>query len=267
MGAEDSYFAAHGANLRYRDEGSGPPIVLIHGWTLDLDMWQPQVAGLIPPYRVIRWDRRGFGLSSGEPASAHDAADIRALCAHLGIERAAFVGMSQGARVICALAAEAPSLIACLVFDGAPDLTSRPGLTANDVPLDRFRSLVRERNGQRFRNEWLSHPMTQLNTREPSATASLRAMVARYPANDLLQTPAGAVNEPTLEAIVAAQIPALVINGTLDLRTRRDAGEALTRALPRSEHASVSQAGHLANIDNPAAYNAVLRDFFRRHLS
>jgi pimeloyl-ACP methyl ester carboxylesterase len=266
MAADDSYFAARGANLRYRDEGSGPPIVLAHGWSLDLDMWQPQVAGLIPPYRVIRWDRRGFGLSGGEPGIAHDVADIRALCQHLGIQQAAFVGMSQGARVICALAEAAPSLIACLVFDGSPDLTSRPGLTANDVPVDRFRSLVRDHNSERFRSEWLSHPMSQLNTRDPSAHAALRTMIARYPANDLLQPHVSAATEPTLEAIISARVPTLVINGALDLQTRKNAGVALTRALPRSEHVSVSQAGHLANLDNPAAYNAVLLDFLDRHL-
>jgi pimeloyl-ACP methyl ester carboxylesterase len=266
MAADDRYFAARGTNLRYRDDGRGSAIVLVHGWALDLDMWQPQVAGLIPPYRVIRWDRRGFGLSSGEPGIANDVADVRALCQHLGIKQAAFVGMSQGARVISALAAAAPSLIACLVFDGSPDLTSRPGRTANDVPLDRFRSLVSEGDSERFRNEWLSHPMSQLNTRDPAAQASLRTMIARYPANDLLQSHISTATEPALAAVISAQIPALVINGALDLQTRKDAGLELTRALPRSEHVSVSQAGHLANLDNPAAYNAVLRDFLDRHL-
>jgi 3-oxoadipate enol-lactonase len=266
MAADDRYFATRGTNLRYRDDGSGSAIVFVHGWTLDLDMWQPQVADLVPPYRVIRWDRRGFGLSSGEPGIANDVADVRALCQHLGIKQAAFVGMSQGARVVCALAEAAPSLIACLVFDGSPDLTSHPGVTSNDVPLDRFRSLVRRRDSERFRNEWLSHPMAQLNTRDPSANASLRTMIARYPANDLLQSHLGTAAEPALEAIISAQIPALVINGALDLRSRKDAAVALTRALPRSEHICVSQAGHLPNLDNPAAYNAALREFLGRHL-
>jgi 3-oxoadipate enol-lactonase len=264
--AADRYFATNGANLRYRDNGRGPSVVFVHGWTLDLDMWEPQAAGLSPPYRIVRWDRRGFGLSSGEPGIANDVQDVRALCQHLGIKRAAFVGMSHGARVICALAAEAPALVSCLVFDGAPDLTSNPGLTANDVPLQRFRSLVRGSDKERFRSEWLGHPMTQLNTRDASVQVSVQAMVARYPANDLLQTQsAGADEPPALDAVIAAQIPSLVINGALDLQTRKDAGAALTRALPFSDYISVPAAGHLANLDNPQQYNTVLRDFLRRH--
>ncbi len=146
MKSPDRYFAAGGANLRYRDEGRGPPVVLVHGWSLDLDMWEPQVSGLIPPYRIVRWDRRGLRSFRRRARVASDVSDIRALCQHLGIKRAALVGMSQGARVICALAAATPAMVSCLIFDGAPDLTSHPGVTAHDVPIERYRSLLRGRD-------------------------------------------------------------------------------------------------------------------------
>ena len=261
MGAADSYRPLAGTYARYRDAGHGPPIVFVHGWALDLDMWEPQVAGLSASHRLIRWDRRGFGLSGGQPGIANDVADVRALCQHLDIRRAAFVGMSQGARVICELVKTAPALISCLVFDGAPDLTRSPGLTADDVPLERYRSLVRELEFEVFRREWLAHPMAQLRTRDPAAVELLRKMVARYPATDLLREQANGTDEPALEAVVAARIPALVINGEFDLQTRKDSGDALARALPGSQYAAIPNAGHLPNLDNPAAYNAVLRGF------
>src|SRR5205807_401493 len=50
----DRYLCADGARLRYRDEGEGPPVVLVHGWTLDLEMWDPQVDALRPPFRRVR---------------------------------------------------------------------------------------------------------------------------------------------------------------------------------------------------------------------
>jgi 3-oxoadipate enol-lactonase len=265
MAAADRYFPAGSADLRYRDAGHGPPIVFVHGWALDLDMWEPQVAGLLPSHRVIRWDRRGFGLSGGQPGITNDVADVHALCQRLDIQRAAFVGMSHGARVICALARTAPSLISCLVFDGSPDLTCSPGVTANDVPLDRFRSLVRERDLAVFRQEWRAHPLAQLRTREQSANELLRTMIDRYPATDLLRAQVSGTDGPVLEAVLAARIPALVINGEFDLRTRLDAGKALARVLPGSQYASIPNAGHLPNLDNPAVYNAVLRDFVARN--
>ncbi len=264
MAAADRYFPVGSAELRYRDAGRGPPVVFVHGWSLDLDMWEPQVAALLPSHRLIRWDRRGFGLSGGRPGIENDVADIRALCQHLDIQRAAFVGMSQGVRVICALAVTEPSLISCLVFDGSPDLTGRPGLTSNDVPLERYRELVRDRDAGVFRREWQAHPMAQLRTREHSVNELLRTMLARYPATDLLQTQVAGTDTPIPEAVVAARVPALVINGEFDLHTRKDAGEALARVLPGSQYVSIPNAGHLPNLDNPAAYNAVLRDFLGR---
>ena len=265
MAAADSYFPAKGAAVRYRAAGHGPPIVFVHGWSLDLDMWEPQAAALSAAHRLIRWDRRGFGLSGGQPGIATDVADIYALCRHLDVTRAAFVGMSQGARVICELARTAPSLIACVVFDGPPDLTASPGLTAHDVPLDRFRSLARERDLRSFRQEWLAHPLSQLRTSDPATVELRKKMIGRYPAMDLVQAHSNSPNEPALEAVVAARIPALVINGEFDLQTRKEAGDALARALPGSQHATIPNSGHLPNLDNPAAYNAVLQDFLARN--
>src|SRR5580698_5368440 len=95
----DSYLQTAGARIRYRDEGAGPAVIFVHGWTLDLDMWEPQAADLSTDYRVVRLDRRGFGLSSGRPSLAHDIADLRELCRHLDLRQVALVGMSQGARV------------------------------------------------------------------------------------------------------------------------------------------------------------------------
>ena len=69
MIAADRHLSVPGARLRYRDEGAGPAVVFVHGWTLDLDMWEPQ-APLAAQLRLVRFDRRGFGLSSGTRPSA-----------------------------------------------------------------------------------------------------------------------------------------------------------------------------------------------------
>ena len=77
--AQDSYLQTDGACLRYRDEGRGCAVIFVHGWTLDLDMWEPQAAALSDAYRVIRLDRRGYGLSTGRPSLPDDLADLHAL--------------------------------------------------------------------------------------------------------------------------------------------------------------------------------------------
>jgi len=86
--------------LYYEDHGSGKPIVLIHGWPLSGRSWESQVPALISAgYRVITYDRRGFGWSS-QPWNGYDydtlAADLDALLQHLEVKGATLVGFSMG---------------------------------------------------------------------------------------------------------------------------------------------------------------------------
>jgi pimeloyl-ACP methyl ester carboxylesterase len=86
--------------LHYQDVGSGRPVLLIHGWPLSGRSWENQVPALVDAgYRVITYDRRGFGWSS-QPWSGYDydtfAADLEALLQHLDVSDAALVGFSMG---------------------------------------------------------------------------------------------------------------------------------------------------------------------------
>jgi len=87
-------------NLDYEDHGTGRPVVLIHGWPLSGRSWEAQVPALVDAgYRVITYDRRGFGQSS-QPWNGYDydtfAADLKALLDHLDVTDATLVGFSMG---------------------------------------------------------------------------------------------------------------------------------------------------------------------------
>ena len=258
----DRYFVADGARLRYRDEGHGPAVLLIHGWTLDLAMWDALAAALAGAFRVVRLDRRGFGLSGGMPSSAGDAADLEALCRHLGLGRVAVVGMSQGARAALALAAAHPDRVACLVLDGPPDLGSGRVRAGDEVPLGRLRRLYRTRGIDAVRAEWLRHPLMRLRTRDPAAHRQLAAIVARYPGRDLALDLPAAAERPSCAAIRA---PVLVVTGEYDAPARRHAADALAARLPSATRAVVPAAGHLPNLDNPAVYHQLVRAFLDQH--
>jgi pimeloyl-ACP methyl ester carboxylesterase len=136
----DPYLEINGEHLRYRDEGRGRAVLLVHGWTLDLDMWGEQAAALASEFRVVRLDRRGFGLSSGLPSPARDQADVLALCEHLGLDSIAMVGMSQGAGVVLEFARSYPQMISCIVLDGPPQLAARDGTFGSpDIPYTYYR--------------------------------------------------------------------------------------------------------------------------------
>jgi non-heme chloroperoxidase len=86
--------------IHYRDHGAGHPVVLIHGYPLNGESWEKQERELLAAgYRVITYDRRGFGLSS-HPTTGYDydtfAADLNALLDHMKLEEVTLVGFSMG---------------------------------------------------------------------------------------------------------------------------------------------------------------------------
>jgi 3-oxoadipate enol-lactonase len=259
--SSDQYFRADGARLRYRDEGTGPAIVLVHGWTLDLEMWNPQAETLQANFRIIRFDRRGFGLSSGSPDLLQDTTDIVSLCRHLGVGPVGCVGMSQGARVVLYLVHREPQLLDRFVLDGPPDLTATVD-SEPDLEYAELGALARNEGLEAFRREWGRHPLTALETGDPARHRLLGRMIARYRGWDLLSDPRTQIQPSTKLAFASIAQPALVLNGALDTRARLRAGEALAMALPRCERAIVPLARHLANLDNPTEYNSLLLRFF-----
>ena len=261
----DRYLKLDDAVLRYRDEGHGPVVVFVHGWTLDLEMWAPQVAALQKTFRLVRFDRRGFGLSTGSPTLLHDVEDLKTLCRHLAIGRLALVGMSQGVRAALGFALAAPERISCLILDGPPDC-SRAGEAAEDeLPLNHYRNLVRTQGINAFRREWATHPFANLMTADRQQRNLLDAMIARYPANDLLEAPATGGAAPAQARFENLHTPVLVITGEFDLPSRTEAADVLACRLPQAQRAVIPAAGHLANLDNPQHYNAVVRRFLERH--
>jgi 3-oxoadipate enol-lactonase len=89
-----------GARLAYQVTGDGPAVVLVHGFGLDMRMWDDQAEHLAARYQVIRYDCRGFGSSGPfDPAAAcAHAGDLLALLDHLGVGQAVPGGLSSGGR-------------------------------------------------------------------------------------------------------------------------------------------------------------------------
>jgi len=261
--AADLFVSVDGERLRYRDEGQGPAVILLHGWTLDLEMWRPQVSALHDRFRLIRLDRRGHGRSEGTPASERDGADLAALCSWLKLTRVALLAMSQGVRGAVRFAARASIDVAALILDGPPRLDSA---SVADASLEQYAALARTQGIEAFRREWARHPLMQLRSGDAAAHALLAAMIARYPAREFtspLRQYAPSCDRVPLESLRA---PTLVLSGAHDLPGRRRAAIQLASDLPDAELVVIPGAGHLPNLDCPDTYNRLCRTFLTRHL-
>src|SRR5262252_8058024 len=103
--------------LFFECTGEGDPVVFLHGFGLDLRMWAPQFDAFRSAFRVIRYDLRGFGLSSSPPVDeyAHEE-DLNALLLHLGVKSVHVVGLSMGGGMALRFAAVHSQMVRSLVL-------------------------------------------------------------------------------------------------------------------------------------------------------
>jgi pimeloyl-ACP methyl ester carboxylesterase len=251
----DHYSEHAGARLRWRIEGEGPALVLLHGWALDLSSWSLLAPLLAARFSVLRFDRRGFGLSEGLPDIHQNVEDMRAVMDAAGVRDAALVGMSQGARLALHFAVAHPARVRALVLDGAPEIESE-----SELPLGLYRQRLESAGVAALRAMILTHPLMQLHAPQPEARAALLESLSHYRGLDLLHPVPRAV-APDLKRISA---PTLVLNGALDSAERRDAGRRMATAITGAERVELPAAGHLAMLDDPVAYAAAVTEFLRR---
>jgi pimeloyl-ACP methyl ester carboxylesterase len=252
MTGGDRFLELDGARLRWRIEGSGPALVLLHGWALDLQSWDLLAPLLAREFTVLRADRRGFGLSEGLPDIHRNVEDLAALLDAADMRRVAVVGMSQGARLALHFARHHPQRVRALILDGAPEIEAE-----SELPLELYRDTIGRSGVAALRSEVLRHPLMHLQGTSPAARKTLLDSVARYRGLDLLHHVARAV-APDLRQIHA---PTLILNGALDSAERREAGEHLQGMIAGAARVVLEEAGHLALLDAPAAYAAAVREF------
>jgi len=251
-------------------EGSGPTLILGHGFGGSARNFRPQSRALRGRYRVVLHDARGHARSDAPTDAAQYApecfvADVASLLDAAGAATAVVGGLSMGASIALRFALAHPERVCALVLASFPaasagggfarsahafaDCIDREGLSAAG---ERFvwgaESGLDERGAALVRQGFLEHP--------PHALAHiLREFLAEQPSVAALA--------PELRAL---RIPTLVVAGEHD-QASVGPSEALAAALPDAELARIPEAGHVVNLARPTQFNHHLETFLARVLS
>jgi pimeloyl-ACP methyl ester carboxylesterase len=132
------------AVINYEVTGQGEPLVLIHGWSQDLLIWDGQVAEFSRHYRVIRYDRRGNGKSTGNSDYSADPQDLRILLDSLGIRSASLLGLSSGARTVVNFAVAFSDRVKALVIYGLAPIPGFTPMPEGPTPVAVFREIAQK---------------------------------------------------------------------------------------------------------------------------
>lgn len=256
-----SGFTDHG--FYYDARGSGHPVVLLHGFSLDSRMWDAQSAALPSRYRVIRYDLRGHGKTTAPitvPFAAHD--DLRDLLDDLGVLRATLVGLSMGARVAADFALAYPERVSGLVLAG-PGLS---GYVLKERPagMDSVIAAIRAGDTRRAAEHFAETPLMAIPWR-PDAHAAMKAIVVgNAHLWGLAGSPERPLDPPAIGRLSEIHIPLLVVVGTADTPDTHRVADTLATVKGASK-AVVSNAGHLVNMAAPERFNELLLEFLARH--
>ena len=264
--SNDSSRGAHadlpGVRLWYIDSGgAGAPVVLLHPNTGTSAAWQPQIAGFSQAgYRVIAFDRRGFGNSLADPASGQDggsiAGDLDALADRLGLEPFHLLGVAGGGFAALDYAAWRPQRLRSLIVGSSTgafeDKEIQDFIARIAIPEIRKQSAHYREIGASYRGanpegtrRWIE---IEERSRQPGA-----------PFQPALRTP------NTLAKIAAIPTPTLVIAADADLLAPPALMRMWAAHLRRHEWAVVHDAGHAMAWEQPGAFNDKVLDFIRRY--
>ena len=260
------YVSIEERRLAYREAGSGPPIVFLHGLGGNSASWEPQFAAFSNSHRVVAWDMPGFGCSNLPVIPAATTRDFSALARRfmdaLAIERAVGIATSYGTVILADLAQSNPGLIGAMVL--ACGVTGMGHL----APLERARlRTVRraeiESMGQR--------KFAELRNSTYVAKGMSAALVARVvelagsaQPEGYLQAYGALTESNIFYSLSNIDVPALVIAGADDPIAPAGDCERVARALPRAEYHCIANCGHYVNLEQAETFNALVGDFLAR---
>ena len=252
-----------GGTLLVTECGDGPPLVMLHGWALDHRMFMPQIESLSSAFRVVTFDRRGFGRSDAPPNLRLELDDIDRVLDALGLDTAHLLGMSQGGRIAIRYAVTRGDRLRSLLLQGAViDGFRAAEEEAERVPVAEYAALASAGRLDEVRDRWQRHPMMALGPHAEAARNLVTEIVADYAGRDLVGHEAAGYqfDVDVLAALQGLETPTLVLTGRDETLARRRHAQELCRRIPVATEALID-GGHLCNLVAPESYNRAVKEF------
>lgn len=244
-----------GIRLAYVDQGSGDPVVLLHGWGGQAASMMPLITALQKNYRVVAFDLPGFGDSDrpSEPWGTPEYAEfVWKAVNSLGVACATYIGHSFGGRAAIWLAAHHPEAVQALVLIDAAGI--KPPVTLQRKVRSSFYKVAKAllrlpfwRSGTKGLQERLAARFGSPDYRATSGV--MRGTFVKTVTLDLKS------------CLPVIQAPTLLLWGDKDEETPLSDGKTMERLIPESRLIVVAGAGHFSYLDRPAFVGAVVRAF------
>ena len=252
-------FATDDVQLHYRDDGDpqGAPVVFANSLGTDLRLWDPILPHLPKGLRIIRYDKRGHGLSSC-PKGAYSMGalvrEIEALLDHLDVKNCLFVGLSIGGMIAQGLAIKRLDLLRAMVLSNTAAKIGQPAMWDDRIAAVKAGGI--EALADSILERWFSDGF-----RDQPELALWRNMLVRQPDAGYMGCSAAISGTDFYTPTSGLRLPTLGIAGSEDGSTPPDLVRETVELIPGSKFQLMRNAGHLPCVEQPADYAKHLTDF------
>jgi 3-oxoadipate enol-lactonase len=264
----ESRVAISGRRVRYLEAGSGWPVVLIHAFPLNADMWRPQLQRVPEGWRFIAPDLRGFGPAAPEPGAItldDMAQDIAAMLDELAIDTAVIGGLSMGGYITFALFRRAPERFSGMILADTKAQADTPeGLEGRREMI----ALARAEGAIGVAESMLPKLLGSTSfERRPDLPKKVRTMIEAAGTAAIVAAIEAMMARPdSTNDLARISCPTLVIVGEEDLLTPVSDAVAMQNQTVRSRLVILPEAGHLSNLEVPDGFALALADFLSSNL-
>jgi pimeloyl-ACP methyl ester carboxylesterase len=246
-------------------DGTGPAVVLLHGFGGSSRNFGPQMRALKGRWRVVRYDARGHARSEAPTApEAYGPAtfvdDMRRVQDDVAAPRTVVGGLSMGAGIALRLALASPERVRALLLSAFPAGADDPDGFAGKALA--FADTIERRGLEAAGEDYVWGPRTRL---DPNAVRFVRQGFLEHPPHGLVNTLRGVIAlQPSVasmwSALARLDVPTLIVVGADD-GPSRGASRALAEALPAARLVEIPGAGHVVNLQRPDEVNAAIVEF------
>lgn len=253
----------NGLTLAYTDEGKGMPVVFVHGFPLNRNMWAPQVQALSRQHRVITVDLRGHGESDAplwRYTMEQFADDLTGVLDHLSIQQAVMAGLSMGGYILFAFYRKYATRVNALILS---DTRAQPDTDEGRAGRFNMAQSAYTQGSGAIADVMLSKLLcpASLHTR-PELVQQVRGMITAMTLGGMAGDLMGMADRPdSVPLLSTIACPTLIIVGELDLATPPSDARLMSEQIPGAQLKIIPGAAHLPNLEQPEAFNDAVRSF------
>jgi pimeloyl-ACP methyl ester carboxylesterase len=258
--SDNGYVNVDGGKLFYEIAGKGENIVLLHDGMVNHRIWDEQFTVLAKNYRVIRYDRRGYGKSTDPQTKYSHIDDLNQVFIQLKVDKAIVFGMSSGGGLAINFALTYPEKVKGLVLVGS--VVSGFGYTSHMTTRGGHMNPALMSDPAKLRKYFIMDDPYEIYSGNTKAKEKVMTLLPYFGRDNIVPTKPPA--KIAVNCLSEIKVPALILVGEYDHPDVHAHAGVINAGIQNSKREIIPNSGHLIPIEQPALFNEAVISFLNK---